>query len=43
MTKKQKREKDKKQRVFVPFNTGVRTHKSKRDYKRKKKWTETEE
>ena len=38
MTKKQKKEKDKKKRVFVPFNIGVRTHKSKKDYKRKKDW-----
>ena len=40
MTKKQKREQDKKQRVFFPFNLGERTHKSKRDYQRKKKWME---
>lgn len=32
--KKAKREQDKKNRVAVPFNTGTRTHKSKRDYNR---------
>lgn len=42
MTKKEKREQDKKKRVFIPFNIGERIHKSKRDYKRKKKWTEEE-
>ena len=30
MTKKQKKEKDKKQRVIVPFNTGTREHKNKK-------------
>ena len=40
MTKKQRREQDKKRRVFIPFNIGERIFKSKRDYKRKKKWTE---
>lgn len=40
MTKKQKKERDKKQRVLVPFNIGTRTHKNKRDYKRKKNWKE---
>ena len=38
MTKKKKREQDKKQRVLIPFNTGTRTHKSKKDYVRKKDW-----
>ena len=42
MTKKEKREQDKKKRVFFPFNLGERTHRSKRDYKRKKRWTEEE-
>ena len=32
MTKKQKRAKDKQKRVLVPFNTGTRTHKNKKDY-----------
>lgn len=35
MTKKQEKERNKKQRVFVPFNTGTRTHKSKKAYDRK--------
>lgn len=34
--KKIKKEKNKKHRVLVPFNTGIRTHKSKKDYDRKK-------
>ena len=34
--KKQKKEHNKKKRVLVPFNTGTRTHKSKKDYDRKK-------
>lgn len=34
--KKVKKEQEKKNRVAVPFNTGTRTHKSKRDYDRKK-------
>ena len=34
--KKIKKEKNKKHRVVVPFNTGTRTHKSKKDYDRKK-------
>ena len=38
MTKKQKKEKAKKNRVLVPFNIGERLHKSKKDYKRKKDW-----
>lgn len=38
MTKKEKRERDKKKRVFFPFNIGERIHKSKKDYKRKKDW-----
>lgn len=32
--KKAKKAQDKKNRVAVPFNTGTRTHKSKRDYNR---------
>lgn len=40
MTKKEKQELDKKQRVFIPFNIGERIFKNKKDYKRKKKWTE---
>lgn len=43
MTKKQKREQDKKKRVFFPFNLGERTHKSNRDYKRKKNWKEEDD
>jgi len=31
MTKKQRREQNKKNRVLVPFNTGTRTHKNKKD------------
>jgi len=38
MTKKEKREQDKKQRVLVEFNTGERMHRSKKDYQRKKDW-----
>ena len=34
--KKKLREKNKKNRVLVPFNTVTRTHKSKKDYDRKK-------
>lgn len=34
--KKNKKEQEKKNRVAVPFNTGTRVHKSKRDYDRKK-------
>ena len=34
-TKKQEKEKNKKQRVLVPFNTGTRVHKSKKNYDRK--------
>ena len=34
--KKAKREEEKKNRIAVPFNTGTRTHKNKRDYDRKK-------
>lgn len=33
--KKAVKEWNKKQRVLVPFNTGARTHKSKKDYNRK--------
>ncbi len=35
MTKKQEKEKNKQNRVFIPMNTGTRTHKSKKDYNRK--------
>ena len=38
--KNEKKEQAKKQRVFFPFNLGERIHKSKKDYQRKKKWTE---
>ena len=34
-SKKEKREAAKKMRILVPFNTGTRTHKSKKDYDRK--------
>lgn len=34
--KKQKKEANKKNRLLIPFNTGTRTHKSKKDYDRKK-------
>ena len=34
--KKAQKEKNKKNRVLIPFNTGTRTHKSKKDYDRKK-------
>ncbi|MDV3428236.1 MAG: hypothetical protein LIR50_14660 [Bacillota bacterium] len=34
-SKKEKKESAKKQRVLVLFNTGTRTHKSKKDYDRK--------
>lgn len=34
-SKKIKKEEAKKQRVLVMFNTGTRTHKSKKDYNRK--------
>ena len=40
MTKKQMKEKNKKNRVLVPMNTGSRVHKSAKDYKRIKRWTE---
>ena len=36
MTKKQKKAKNNENRVLVAFNTGTRTHKSKKDYNRKK-------
>lgn len=36
MTKKQLKEKNKKNRLLIPFNTGTRTHKSAKDYDRKK-------
>ena len=38
MTKKQKKERDKLNRVLVPMNTGTRVHKSPKDYKRQKCW-----
>ena len=34
--KKARKEKNKRNRVLVPFKTGTRTHKSKKDYDRKK-------
>ncbi len=42
MTKKAYKEQAKKQRVFVPFNTGTRTMKSKKDYSRATKISESE-
>ena len=42
-TKKQKKEDAKRLRVCVPFNTGERIHKSPRDYKRVKRWAESDE
>lgn len=36
MTKKQKKELDKRDRVFCTMNTGTRYHKSKKDYDRRK-------
>ena len=42
-TKKQRKEASKKLRVFVPMNTGTRTHKSAKDYHRKKHWAPTDE
>jgi len=38
--KKIRKEKNELKRVRVPFNTGVRTHKNKKDYKRIKRWSE---
>lgn len=39
MTQKNvKKQKAKANRVWFPMNTGTRTHKSKKDYKRKKRW-----
>lgn len=38
MTKKQVKEKAKMNRVLVSMNTGTRTHKTAKDYKRKKDW-----
>ena len=35
MTKKQKREQNKKMRVFIPFNTGTRVEKHAKQYDRK--------
>lgn len=34
--KKARKAKNAQKRVLVPFNTGIRTHKSKRDYNRQK-------
>ena len=34
--KKARKAKNKQNRLLVPFNTGTRTHKSKKDYDRKK-------
>lgn len=34
--KKARKAKNAQKRVFVPFNTGIRTHKSKKDYNRQK-------
>jgi len=39
MTKKQMKEKNKKQRVLVFMNTGTRTHKNAKEYKRAKRWS----
>lgn len=36
MNKKQLKEKNKKHRILIPFNTGTRTHKSPKDYDRKR-------
>lgn len=36
MNKKQKKQKNAEKRVLVPFNTGTRTHKNKKDYNRQK-------
>ena len=36
--KNKKKAEAKKNRVWFPMNTGTRTHKSKRDYKRVKRW-----
>ena len=38
--KNQKKQKAKKQRVFVKFNTGTRTFASGKNYKRIKRWSE---
>ena len=35
--KRKKKEEDKKRRIYIPFNTGTRTHKTKKDYNRQKK------
>ncbi len=35
---KSQKEKNKKRRVLIPMNTGTRTHKSAKDYKRIKRW-----
>ena len=37
MKKEKKRREKKRVRVQIPFNTGQRVHKSKKDYKRNKK------
>lgn len=39
MTKKQMKEKNKKQRVLIFMNTGTRTHKNAKGYKRIKRWS----
>ena len=36
MTKKEIKERNKLQRVFVPINTGTRVHKSAKDYDRRR-------
>ena len=41
MTKKQIKEKNRKNRVMVMFNTGTRTHKNAKDYDRKRVKEET--
>ena len=40
MSKRMEKEKNKLNRVLVPMNTGTRTHKSPKDYKRIKRWSE---
>lgn len=43
MVEKNKRKAEaREKRVQARFNTGTRTHKSKKDYKRKKKWVDTD-
>lgn len=41
--KKAKKEREKKNRVSVPFNTGTRIHKNKRDYNRQTEKRKTRE